>query len=191
MKQRPFSGGHFRKVWSVELDEFRDHLLRLDTASRTMRFGRLVSDEQINDYAAHALEGSCRIWGFFGPRGNMRGSAELRKIPDQPGCAEAAFTVEPDYQGYGVGTELMKRVVRSARNRHYEHLYLYCLNDNRPMRNVARKFNGQLEVKYGDVKCDLVPEHATPLTWLQEMIEDGSGLVLAMHDMQTRWIDAA
>ena len=40
-------GGIIRKMWSVEAGRYREHLLRLDPASRRNRFGGDVSDDEI------------------------------------------------------------------------------------------------------------------------------------------------
>jgi len=185
-----FNGGHFRKLWNVELEEFRDHLLRLSPESRHLRFGAEVSDTFIEDYASHALDSNCRVWGFFGPRGNLRGTGELKSFPNKLDCAEAAFTVEDSYRGQGVGSELLSRIIRSARNRDIHHLYLNCLSENLVMQNIARKFQADLTFDQGDVVCDLKPSHATALTRLGEVIEDSSGLVYGVLDLQHRWVDS-
>ena len=184
------NGGHFRKLWHVELEEFRDHLLRLDGDDRHLRFGAEVSDQLIIDYASHALDSNCRVWGFFGPRGNLRGTGELKRFEEMPHSAEAAFTVEREYRGKGVGTELLNRIIRSARNRDIHHLYLNCLTENQVMQVVARKFEAELSFEQGDVICDLHPKHATPLTRIAEAFEDGSGLVYGMLDIQQRRLGA-
>lgn len=181
-----YLGGHFRKLWHVELEEFKDHLLRLDLMSKTMRFGAGVSDEFIENYAAHALDHNCRIWGYFGPRGNLRGTGELRRFDHKPHCAEAAFSVEPEYRGKGVGTQLFSHVLLSARNRDINHLYLYCLGENQIMQSIARKFKADLVFQNGEVLCDLRPQQPTPLTRLEEAIEDSGGLVYGVMDIQHR-----
>ena len=43
-------GGVIRKLWIGETDKYRDHLLRLDSASRHNRFGGGVSDDFIRNY---------------------------------------------------------------------------------------------------------------------------------------------
>jgi len=185
-----YNGGHFRKLWHMELEEFRNHLLRLSSESRHLRFGAEVSDAFIEDYASHALDQNCRVWGFFGPRGNLRGTGELKRFIDKADCAEAAFTVEDQYRGQGIGSELLSRIIRSAQNRDIRHLYLNCLSENLVMQNIARKFKADLKFDQGDVVCDLKPSHATALTRIGEVIEDSSGLVYGVLDLQHRWVDA-
>ena len=41
-------GGVIRKLWIGEHNKYRDHLLRLDSASRHSRFGGGVSDDFIS-----------------------------------------------------------------------------------------------------------------------------------------------
>jgi hypothetical protein len=38
-------GGLIRKLWDVETDAYRDHLLRLDAESRRHRFSGSIADE--------------------------------------------------------------------------------------------------------------------------------------------------
>lgn len=188
MGSKAFEGGHYRKLWHVERDELRDHFLRLDAESRRMRFGGEVADDYIKEYAAGALDKNCRIWGFFGPRGNLRGTGELKRFEEQPEIAEAAFTVEPAYTGQGIGTGLFHHVILSARNLGIRHLYLNCLSENQVMQAIARKFNAELDFDHGEVLGDLIPPSRTPLTRLEEAIEDSSGLVFGMLDIQQRRI---
>ena len=42
-------GGVIRKLWIGEHNKYREHLLRLDTASRHSRFGGGVSDDFIRN----------------------------------------------------------------------------------------------------------------------------------------------
>src|SRR5262245_21507627 len=72
-------GGLIRKMWAVEASRYREHLLRLDEASRRNRFGGAVSDEFLVNYGDLALGIDTVIHGFF-VNGTMRGAGELRPI---------------------------------------------------------------------------------------------------------------
>jgi hypothetical protein len=58
-------GGMIRKLWVSEIDKYRDHLLRLDSASRRNRFGGGVSDESIHNYVDSPIALDTVMYGFF------------------------------------------------------------------------------------------------------------------------------
>jgi len=104
MSELPIWGGIIRKLWPTEVGKFREHLLRLDPESRRMRFAHAVSDVFIEDYANRMHHMGSIVYGYFeGP--HLRAAAELRKLSAVWGEeAEAAFSVEKDWQGKGIGT---------------------------------------------------------------------------------------
>jgi len=57
----------------------------------------------------------------------------------EPGVAEVAFVVMDDYQGYGIGTKLMRHLVGIAREAGLRTLVAEVLADNQPMLSVFQK----------------------------------------------------
>lgn len=184
-------GGSIRKLWPTESEKFRDHLLRLDQDSRRMRFAHGVSDTFIEDYAARLTDMGSVVYGYF-VDGELRAVAELRKLGDTWGReAEAAFSVESGWQDRGLGSELMGRVIRAARNRGVMHLYMSCLAENRKMQAIARKHSADLRFEYGEVVGDIVPQEPNYFSLLGEAVEDRVGYMLAVLDLQARLVKAA
>ncbi len=191
MNSQPLWEGTIRKLWPTETTKFRDHLLRLDKNSRHTRFAHGVSDSFIEDYAAHMNDMGNVVYGYF-EDGNIRAAAEIRKLGQTWGQeAEAAFSVENAYQDKGIGTELMGRVIQSARNRGVQHLYLSCLAENKKMQNIARKHEADLRFEYGEVIGDITPTTPNYFSILAEAVEDRTGLMMAVLDLQTRLSKAA
>src|SRR4051812_28926413 len=58
-------GGLIRKMWAAHAGLYRDHLLRLDQASRRSRFAGAVSEQFLRDYADLAFGIDTIIHGFF------------------------------------------------------------------------------------------------------------------------------
>jgi GNAT superfamily N-acetyltransferase len=173
-------GGTIRKLWFTETEKFRDHLLRLDKESRRMRFGMAVDDDFIRRYAEQTNRFQSVIYGFFVDR-DMRAAAELRMIGENwHGDAEAAFSVESEYQDSGVGTELLGRIIVAARNRGIDRLYMNCLAENRKMQRIARKYEADLYFDHGEVVGQLKPAYPTPLSLWSEAIDNSSGFVMAV-----------
>ncbi|ARQ02814.1 hypothetical protein CAK95_07490 [Pseudorhodoplanes sinuspersici] len=179
-------GGLIRKMWMGEAHKYRDHLLRLDTESRTRRFGGGVSDDCIRDYVDTSMWFDTIVHGFF-VDGMLRGAAELRPL-----CgtvtkeAEAALSVETEWQGHGVGSALLERTLLTARNRGITHLHMACLAENRRMQQLARKFAAELSFSFGGVVGEVEAAHPTPLSVVREMVSDGHGFATAVLEAQSR-----
>jgi GNAT superfamily N-acetyltransferase len=185
------ASGRIRKVSSGETGIYRDHLLRLDAASRRSRFGAAVSDAFINDYVRLANGLDSVIHGFF-VDDVLRAVAELRPIGTAfTHEAEAAFSVEPPWQSHGVGTALLRRTLLAARNRGFKLLHMACLADNRRMQQLARKFDAELTFDFGTVVGEVEAAHPTPLSVMRELMADGTGFATAMLDVHSRLIRPA
>jgi GNAT superfamily N-acetyltransferase len=183
--------GTIRRLWPTETDKFRDHLLRLDKDSRRLRFAHSVSDVFIEDYASRMNEYGSVVFGYVSD-GKVRGAAELRRLGDAWGEeAEAAFSVEKPYQDNGVGSDLMGRVVRAARNRRVRRLYMSCLAENAKMQVIARKHEAVLRFEYGEVIGEILPEQPNYFSVIAEAAEDRVGFLIAVLELQTRMVRAA
>ena len=183
--------GIIRRLWPTETDKFRDHLLRLDKDSRRLRFAHGVSDAFIEDYASRMTEYGSLVYGHV-VDGQVRGAAELRRLGDGWGEeAEAAFSVEKAYQDNGVGSDLMGRVVRAARNRRVRRLYMSCLAENAKMQVIAKKHEAVLRFEYGEVIGEILPETPDYFSMVAEAAEDRVGFMIAVLDLQSRLVRAA
>jgi RimJ/RimL family protein N-acetyltransferase len=183
--------GIIRRLWPTETDKFRDHLLRLDKDSRRLRFAHSVSDAFIEEYAGRMSEFGSLVYGYV-VNGKVRGAAELRRLGDTWGEeAEAAFSVERVYQDQGVGSDLMGRVVRAARNRRIRRLYMSCLAENARMQVIAKKHEAVLRFEYGEVIGEILPDQPNYFSMMAEAAEDRVGFMIAVLELQSRLVRAA
>ena len=179
-------GGLIRKLWDVETDAYRDHLLRLDAESRRNRFSGSIADEAIRSFAATARGPDVIVHGFF-VDGVLRGAADLHIVrPLDLRLAEAAFSIERPWQSRRVGSALLERTLLSARNRGVKQVQVSCLPQNKRMQRLARKFGAAItfdcETVIGTVENPL----PTPLSVMQEMVADGYSFAAASIDFQSR-----
>ncbi|QRG06478.1 GNAT family N-acetyltransferase [Xanthobacter dioxanivorans] len=176
--------GIIRKLWTGETGLFRDHLLRLDTESRRFRFGSAVSAEFIERYASRVFRTGAIVHGCF-VDGELRAAAELYPMGDVlPGEAEAAFSVEHEFQNHGLGTLLLERVILTARNRGIRTLCMNCLAHNRRMQQIARKFDAELSFDTDEVVAELTAPFPTALSLAQEAAADAQGVAGAVLQAQ-------
>lgn len=185
------TSGSIRRLWPAETHVLRDHLLRLDKDSRRMRFAHGVSDSFIEDYAARTNDMESVIYGYFAG-GEARAVAELRKLADSWGPeAEAAFSVEKTYQDQGLGSDLMGRVIRAARNRGVHRLFMSCLAENGKMQAIARKYEAELRFEHGEVVGEIVPIGPNYFSIMSEAVDDRMSFIMAVFDLQQRLVKAA
>lgn len=183
--------GAIRKLWVGESAALRDHLLRLDSESRRFRFGSPVNAYFIDQYASRALTPDSIVHGFFAD-GVLRGAAELRPYGKPfPLEAEAAFSVEREWQSHGVGSELMERTILAARNRGIRAIHLNCLAENRRMQAIARRHEALLRFHADEVVGEVLNPGATPLSIMREFIADGHSMTSAVLDLQSRILRTA
>jgi GNAT superfamily N-acetyltransferase len=178
--------GVIRKLWLGEAGWYREHLLRLDRESRQNRFGGGVSDDFITTYVETTFALCAAMHGFF-VDGTLRGAAELRPLgPAFARQAEAAFSIEAQWQSHGIGSALLGRTLLAARNRGIKRLHMACLADNRRMQELARKFDAELTFDFGSVVGEVAAARPTPLSVLREFMTDGHGFATAVLDVQSR-----
>ena len=133
-----------------ELPLLRDHLLRLDPASRHDRFHGFMDDSFIERYAAKCAEDGTVIIAYI-EDGVVRGAAELHP-PDQSPAAqpEIAFSVEACVRRHGVGSILFRKLIEEARARDYRSLRITTGAQNQAMRALAHKFGAHLTFRHGE-----------------------------------------
>jgi GNAT superfamily N-acetyltransferase len=159
--------GTIRRL-SSERDQIREHLLRLDEDDRRRRFAGYASAARIAAYCAELDMARGLVLGYA-VEGRTRGLGELRPLPGHwPRAAEIAISVERPFQGRGIGSALLRRLVTAARNRLYERLYMVCLIDNRRVIRMARRLDGRLSVDQGEVEAWIAPPWPTAWTLLEE-----------------------
>jgi GNAT superfamily N-acetyltransferase len=170
-------------------ESYREHLLRLDPESRRSRFGGGVSDRFILEYSEPSALRNAILHGFFAD-GVLRGVSELRALA-AAGEAEAALSIERDWQSRGVGTALLARTLLAARNSSIERLRMICLAENRRMQRLARKFAAHLHFESGSMIAELEAPRAPLTPMLRELGASGTGFPRSMLDGQSRFHKAA
>lgn len=173
-----------RRLWPAESLLFRDHLLRLDADSRRSRFGSAVSEDFVAHYAGRVFRSGSILLGAF-LDGTLRAAGELYPLSEILAKeAEAAFSVETAFQGHGVGTQLMERIILAARNRGIRTLQMNCLAYNRPMQKMARKFDADLAFESDTVTAQVIAPFPTALSLAEEANAEARGVAGAIFQAQ-------
>ncbi|MCH2394623.1 MULTISPECIES: GNAT family N-acetyltransferase [Oceanibaculum] len=142
----------YRRLWPTDSTAYSDHLARLTPEQRHYRFGGFVDDGYLSTKTKAIDWFRCIAIGCF-VDGVLRGAVfVIRAHNGWIDEAELAITVEADFEGRGIGTQLMRRVVTLARNRGVHRVTLFCLSDNRRLLELARKFDPRMQHDHGEAE---------------------------------------
>ena len=178
----PLDRYRIRKLWPVDGQAFRRHLLRLDAETRHFRFGTAVNDNFLDAYADTAQRLGTVIYGAIIGR-ELCASAELRSLHvmgDE--IAEAAFVVETEHRHHGLGSLLMERIVTAAQNRGIGQVHMICSRDNQAMQGLAEKFGAHFKIDHGEALGEIAAQDPTPFSLLDEAMHDTTDFVTAVLD---------
>jgi len=142
--------GVIRPLQPSEHHLLRDHLLRLDPASRYDRFNGGISDAFITPYAARCFERGTIVIAYI-QDGIVRAAAELHgaeRSTDQ--TPELAFSVEERLRRQGVGSALFEQLLAEARRRGYRRVRITTGGQNQAMKALAHKFGANLTFASGE-----------------------------------------
>ncbi len=167
-------------LWPEDVAVLAGHLLRLSAEDRRIRFGHLVSDRFLENYADLALRPGCIVIGAFAD-GALRGIGEARPCVSDDDEMEAAFTVESGYKGRGMGAGLFDEMMRAISDSGRQRVVMACIRSNSRMIALASKHGAQLleNSAYQTVDGGLTG------TLGDEMVEDVLCLVLDLRN--TPW----
>ncbi|HUN99425.1 MAG TPA: GNAT family N-acetyltransferase [Bradyrhizobium sp.] len=141
--------GRVRTLRQEELTLLRDHLLRLDRASRCDRFHGFVDDDFLERYARKCGDDGTVIIGYL-EDGMVRAAAELHALGQSSDSSpEVAFSVEAPVRRRGVGSILFRTLIAEALARGYRSLTITTGSQNQAMRALANKFGADLSFRDG------------------------------------------
>ena len=154
---------------------FRDHLLRLDSESRSDRFNGGTKDEFLIAYADRSFSDGTSVIGVV-EDGKVIGAAELHENiePGEQPTAEIAFSVEREWQHRGLGGLLFERLIQTAMGLGYRRLRVTTHAQNAAMKALARRFGARLSFEAGetvglieleDVVPMVLPQHEHSRYW--------------------------
>nr|WP_232372644.1 GNAT family N-acetyltransferase [Acuticoccus mangrovi] len=174
-----------RRLSRGEQKLFVEHLKRLDAEARRSRFGRAIGDAGLVRYAGRQPEPGVVLVGAF-VDGVLRGVGELH--PAGENKAETAFSVEPAFQGRGIGRRLLQHLVTIAQNHGIHTLVMLCLAENGSMQRITRRLGGRLITQPGEVEGIIRTPFPTPFSLAREALSEGARYASAALDW---WTDAA
>jgi RimJ/RimL family protein N-acetyltransferase len=171
-----------RQVRGADAPLLADGFARLSARSRRMRFlgskttlsaAELRYFTEVDHYDHEALVA-------LSPAGQRGvGIARYIRDPDDPRVAEIAVTIADDWQGRGLGTELLARLSDRARQAGIGRFTATVSADNAAMSRLLWKMNAELTGRSRgtvDYEVALEPVDEYSLDWWFRSVDDGAVL---------------
>lgn len=140
-------GVHFCILGKADIPLLEEHLTGLDAKGRHDRFNGSTDTQAIADYARRCIHPGVMVIAAE-KDGHVIGVAELH--PATLDIAEAAFSVNQDWRGKGIGAALFALILEAAWSRGLSELDISTHADNDAMKKLARKFGAELTFDHGD-----------------------------------------
>lgn len=157
------------QLWPADFHRYTEHLLKLDTDSRYMRFGFHAPDETIIKLGMKIRANSDRhiIFVIENDELEVVAAGHISLEEDKP---ELAFSVLREHQGQGLGDSLMTRTLEWCRNRAIREGYMVCLPTNDAIKHLARKHGILVHTEQGEARADIELPGPTPVSILNELV---------------------
>ena len=133
-----------RYLGPTDATAFRDHIHELHFEDFRDRFNGLVSDSWLDKYIAKSLNEAIVIGAFA--EDHLVAGAELHtggRI--EPGQGESAFSVASDWRHKGLGTILVKALLRAASENDIATIIVETGAQNHAMKALARRFGARMQ----------------------------------------------
>lgn len=182
-RKAPLGGAvSYRKLSKADDPAIIRHFLRLSPDDRHKRFFGPVKKEVIQKLCADRPWRESVVFGAF-VKGTMRGVGELVwHWPTSLAGAEIALSVEAKYQNAGLGSDLLGRLLMTARNRYVGRVNMLCLADNIRMQRVAKKFEAELVFQQSETEGRIWPPMPSYISIIQEALGDSETFFNAVFD---------
>jgi GNAT superfamily N-acetyltransferase len=132
-----------RRLGPADAGIFRDHIHELHFTDFRDRFNGLASDYWLDKYIARSLEEAICIGAFSGD--HLLAVAELHTGGSVPeGEAESAFSVASDWRRKGLGTLLLKALLKAAAENGISTIIVETGPQNHAMKALARRFGARM-----------------------------------------------
>jgi RimJ/RimL family protein N-acetyltransferase len=178
-----------RKLSPLELYRYSDHLLRLNSDDRYLRFGSQVDDSAIIRHVNSKSKDKKIILAAFDDNLNVIAACEvaflLNKNSIFADTAEIGLSVESSHRNKGLGTDLFERALIVARNRRVKVFTSYCLTRNGFMMRIAKAHGMKIITEYGSSEASLELELYDATTVFAEMLGEGMAIADATTKMFT------
>lgn len=115
-----------------------NHLLKLDSHDRYMRFFAVIGDSMMRNYVENGIDFKRdKAYGVYSGK-NLIALAHL-SMSESDENAEIGISVDKEFRGKGIAGKLLKRILTHCHAAGIKTLFMSCLRHNTTMQKLARE----------------------------------------------------
>lgn len=146
-----------------------EHILKLPSDDRYLRFGYNCSDDRVAVYVNNALIPSLSQQNFWYGIFDGELLVATLHIATNGDVAEFAFTTDIEYRSQKLGQLLFARGYQLVTEFKINRIYMVCLSKNSAMRHIAKKFGMSVMTQGTDSEASVNIQYPVPLSRLNEV----------------------
>lgn len=136
-------------------EEIKDHLKRLSSEDRHLRFGVVIADERIDHYVEDSMKIDDFLFAVFNEDGQIIALLHMARDARDKNAFELGLSVDSDHRGEGHASEMFGKAITFAKTLGAKRIFTYCLAENKAMQNLAKKHELRVMLEHGDVTGEL------------------------------------
>jgi GNAT superfamily N-acetyltransferase len=175
-----------RRVLEHEYSKYRKHLKALDSESKHLRFGYVVQDEML-DTLCDQWEADHKHNILFCIEDDALDFIAVGHIALQNDM-ELAFSVLKEYQGQGLGSLLMKRVIQWCRTHDHLKGCMVCLSSNAAIKHLCLKHGIHIHSEHGETMADIELDSPSITTFITEATDSNLAVMDYLGKRMTKII---
>ena len=172
---------------NTELATYAYHLKQLSAQDRFTRFGYSASDYNIDQLILHMLYNPDDHHLFMATHSpGPVGFTHLAKCNHD---WELAVSVCSNFQGQGIGNQLMSYAITWARTHGVDSLFMHCIRDNQRIQHLATKHGLQVMERFGpDITAQVALPPPTPTDYTVDFVREQQDILDQIMVLHQKWL---
>lgn len=140
-----------KKITGLQRPDILQHLFRLDDDGKLLRFGYVISTDNLQIYVNKINFNRDIVLGLFCNDLLVGFCHGVGYHENGIAVAEIGISIENDYRSNGCGYQMLKDAFELAKLKSIKKIYIHTLKKNKPMQKILEKLNGQMSIQDDEV----------------------------------------
>lgn len=167
-------------------DQIQQHLLRLDSDDRRLRFGSNVSDVTIDKYVTTGIQPGDFLFAIFDASGEIVAFLHTAKMLNDSLSYELGLSVDLSARKNGHARALFEKAISFVKTLGAKRIFTYCLSENTAIQKLSRHQGMKVMIEHGEATAELEIKDQTVSELMHGLVDFMTTQQLMIFDKQTK-----